>query len=211
MFARAVPDPRHIAVFAVALAGASGLAGCGQTRQDASEPGGSYRVDVVSASFPAQQAIAGATAMRIRVRNRDQQTVPDIAVTVRTNGARPGDAPQAFAQSSSDSRLADPNRPVWVLDTEPKGGVTAYTNTWALGPLKPNQTKTFLWKVTAVKAGTYTLSYLISPGLTGKARLASGSHGSGTFKVTVADKPVPARVNDKGQVVRGQSAGTGNN
>jgi hypothetical protein len=208
MFARAVPAPRHIAVIALAL---GSLAGCGGTRQDASEPEGSFRVDVIDASFPAQQSIAGQATMRIRVRNADQRTVPDVAVTVQTKGARTGAAPVAFAQSSADSRLADPNRPIWVLDREPKGGTTAYSDTWALGPLKPGESKTFDWKLTPVQAGSYTIDYTIAPGLAGKARLKAGSHGTGTFKVTVADKPVPARVNDKGQVVRGEQAGTGNN
>src|SRR5256885_6680379 len=45
--------------------------------------------------------------------------------------------------------------------------------------------------------------------LNGKATLKSGSRGGGRFNVTVSDKPVPARVNDKGRVVRGQSASAG--
>ena len=93
--------------------------------------------------------------MRIRVRNPDSRHVPNVAVTVETKGARPGDGPVAFAQSDADPRLADPNRPVWVLDEEPKGGTSAYANTWSLGPLKAGETKTFEWKLTAVEAGDY--------------------------------------------------------
>ena len=96
-----------------------------------------------------------------------------------------------------------------MLDREPKGGTSAYTNTWTLGPLKSGESKTFEWKLTAVEPGDYSISYRVAPGLDGKARLAAGSKARGTFAVTIADKPVPARVNGKGEVVRGEEAGAG--
>jgi hypothetical protein len=207
MFARAVTAPRHIFVMLAALAVL--LCGCGQQRQDADEPSGDFRLDVANASFPAKQSIAEQSTMRIKVHNPDSKTVPIVAVTVETKGAKPGDGPVAFAQDKSDPRLADPSRAVWVLDKEPKGGTTAYVNTWALGPLPAGQTKTFEWKLTAVQAGDYSIAYRVSPGLDDKAKLASGSKAHGTFTVSVSDKPVPARVNAKGQVVRGEKAGAG--
>jgi hypothetical protein len=207
MFAPAVTAPRLIlALLAVFAAAASG---CGQTPQDENEPEGTFRVDIADASFPAKQSIAESSTMRIRVRNPEQHTVPNVAVTVETKGARPGAGPVAFAQSKDDPRLADPNRPVWVLDDGPKGGTSAYANTWSLGPLKGGQEKTFEWKLTAVEAGSYSIAYRVAPGLDGKARLASGSKARGTFAVEIADKPVPARVNGKGEVVRGEEAGAG--
>jgi hypothetical protein len=206
MFARAVSAPRLILCAAAALAV---ISGCGGERQDADEPSGTFKVDVSDASFPAKQHIAEQSTMRIRVRNPDSQTVPNVAVTVETKGANPGDAPVSFAQSKGDSRLADPERAVWVLDAGPKGGDSAYTNTWTLGPLKSGETKTFEWKLTAVEAGDYSISYRVSPGLDNKAKLADGSKASGQFAVNVSDKPVPARVNSKGQVVRGEKAGAG--
>ena len=206
MFARAVSAPRLIVCVAAALAV---LAGCGGQRQDADEPSGTFKVDVAAASFPAQQHVAEQSTMRIRVHNPDNQTVPDVAVTVETKGANPGDEPVAFAQSKGDPRLADPSRAVWILDAGPKGGASAYTNTWTLGPLKSGQSKTFEWKLTAVEPGDYSISYRVSPGLDNKARLADGSKARGQFTVSVSDKPVPARVNSKGQVVRGEKAGAG--
>ena len=91
----------------------------------------------------------------------------------------------------------------------PRSSTSAYSNTWSLGPLKGGESKTFEWKLTPVEAGSYSLAYRVAPGLDGKARLAAGSKPRGTFAVTVADKPVPARVNSKGQVVRGEEAGAG--
>ena len=208
MFARAVSAPRPILLLIAALVAVSG---CGGESQDKNETEGTYRLEVADASFPAKQSIAEQSTMRIRVHNADKSTVPDVAVTVETKGAHPGDGPMAFAQDKSDPRLADPSRAVWVLDQEPKGGTTAYTNTWALGPLKSGESKTFEWKLTAVQAGDYSIAYRVSPGLDNKAKLASGSKSRGTFTVSVSDKPVPARVNSKGQVVRGEQAGAGKN
>jgi len=207
MFARAVSAPRLILPLIAALVALSGCGG-GES-QDADEPEGTYRLEVAEASFPAKQGIAEQTTMRIRVRNPEQRTVPNVAVTVETKGATAEDGVTAFGQKSDDSRLADSSRPIWILDQEPVGGTSAYANTWSLGPLKGGQTKTFEWKLTAVEPGSYSLAYRVAPGLDGKARLAAGSKARGTFTVRVADEPVPARVNAEGEVVRGEEAGAG--
>jgi hypothetical protein len=208
MFARAVSARRLILPLIAVLVAA--VSGCGGETQDADEPEGTYRLEVADASFPAKQGIAEQSTMRIAVRNAGDSDAPDVAVTVETKGSQPGGGGlTAFGQRSKDSRLADPNRPIWILDKEPAGGTSAYSNTWTLGPLKGGQTKTFEWKLTAVEPGRYSLAYRISPGLDGKAKLASGTRATGTFAVTVSDQPVPARVNSKGQVVRGEEAGAG--
>jgi hypothetical protein len=207
MFAPAVTARRPIATLIAALAVLSGCGG-GES-QDANELEGSFRVDVTDASFPARQSISAQSTMRIRVRNPGEKSLPNVAVTVETKGKRAGDGAVAFAQSSEDSRLADPNRPVWVLDEGPGGGTSAYANTWSLGPLAGGQTKTFEWKLTAVAPGSYSIAYRVAPGLDGKARLAAGSKARGTFKVAISDEPVPARVNDDGEVERGEEPGAG--
>jgi hypothetical protein len=207
MFARAVSAPRLIVPLIALLAALSGCGG-GEAQSD-NEPEGSYRLEVSDASFPAEQGIAEQSTMRIAVRNPGRKVVPNVAVTVETKGAKPGDGLTAFGQKSGDSRLADPNRPIWILDKEPVGGTSAYSNTWTLGPLRGGQTKTFEWKLTAVEPGEHSLTYRVSPGLDNKATLADGSKARGTFDVTVKDEPVPARVNSKGEVVRGEEAGAG--
>ena len=206
MFARAVSAPRLTPLLIAALVAVSG---CGGESQDANETEGTYRLEVADATFPAKQSIAEASTMRIRVRNPERRTVPNVAVTVETKGAKADDGVTAFGQKSDDSRLADSSRPIWILDEEPKGGTSAYANTWSLGPLKAGETKTFEWKLTAVEPGDYSLAYRVAPGLDGKARLAAGSKARGIFTVQVADDPVPARVNSKGEVVRGEEAGAG--
>jgi hypothetical protein len=81
--------------------------------------------------------------------------------------------------------------------------VTAETNTWALGSLKPGETATFDWGVTAVIAGTHVIEYQVAAGLNGKAKavLAGGGQPKGTFTVKISSAPQQSYVNDKGQVV----------
>lgn len=179
------------------------IAGCGGgQRQDANEEEGSYRVEVTSASFPSEQRLAGRASMKVEVRNVDSKAVPNVAMTVKTGARTPGGAPSAFGQSVDDPRLAQDERPVWIVDRGPTGGQTAYTNTWALGRLAPGQTKTFEWQVTPVQPGRYTVSYEVAPGLAGRARLASGSKASGRFRVAIDDAPQDASVGANGEVVR---------
>ena len=140
--------------------------------------------------------------MKITVRTADTKTLPNVAVTVATQPGKSGGAAQAFASDVADPTVSDPSRPIWIVDRGPNGGDTAYTNTWALGPLKPNQSKEFEWKVTAVKPGDYTIDYSVSPGLNGKAKPAAGGTVEGSFKVTVDDTPPDARVGDDGEVIR---------
>jgi len=199
---------RGSALAALAAVAALGATGCGGRRQDADEPSGQFRMAVTSASFPASQAISRPTTLRIEVRNADRRTLPDVAVTVQTRPkAGSGAAPSAFGQAdTTDARLADSGKPVWVLDRPPPGGTTAYTNTWALGSMSPGQTRTFAWRLLPVQPGDYIVSYHVSPGLDGRAKPAGG-RTRGSFKVTISDRPVPARVDDDGNVVRGEAAG----
>jgi hypothetical protein len=184
------------------------IAGCGSgPRQDADEPSGSYKLEVAAAKFPASQSIAQDSLMIVTVRNDDTKAAPNVAVTVETDPSKAGQGTVAFGQRVNDSRLSDNERPVWVVNEGPPGGDSAATNTWALGRLGPGETRTFTWKVTAVEPGSYTLRYRISPGLAGKAKLAAGGRTDGLFKVTIDNKPVPARVDDNGKVVRGEVPG----
>jgi hypothetical protein len=191
-------------VGALALVGLV-VTGCGGgERQDSDEPAGTFPVDVVKATFPTQQRLAEKSELRIAVRNAGQKAVPNVAVTVESDEADQTAEAAAFAEASEQPGLADPSRPVWVLDSGPHGGITAYTNTWALGPLKPNQTKTFVWHVTAVKSGVHAIKYKVAAGLDGKAKavLPGGNEEpTGTFTINVSNKPADARVGDGGQVI----------
>jgi hypothetical protein len=175
------------------------VAGCGGgARQDADEPSGEFKVEIVSASFPKAQHIGQAVQLRVRVRNADDETLHNVAVTVETKAA-PGTAAVAFGQHAADPALADSARPVWVLDQGPAGGDVANVNTWSAGTLGPSESKVLVWRLVASKAGRYTIGYRVSPGLTGKAKAAEG-RTDGAFEVTIDDEPVPARVGEDGKV-----------
>jgi hypothetical protein len=170
-------------------------AGCGGgARQDADEPSGTFQVAVVRASFPTKQHLAKSERFVIAVRNTGPRAVPDLAVTL-----------DSFAARSDQPGLADPDRAVWVIDDGPRGGDTAYTSTWALGRLAPGETRRFVWRVTAVQAGTHTVKWQVAAGLSGKAKavLAGNRAPSGSITVDVSDRPARARVDpDTGNVVR---------
>jgi hypothetical protein len=171
------------------------VAGCGGgERQDKNEPSGTFSLNVVKAAFPASQSLAKQEALTIAVKNTDSRTIPDLAVTV-----------DSFTTRSQQAGLADPNRPVWIVDEGPVGGTTAYTNTWALGRLAPGATRTFTWKVTAIQPGTHTVKYRVAAGLNGKARAKVNGRDDfqGSFTVAISGKPAQSTVDpDTGKVIR---------
>lgn len=179
------------------------LAGCGgDPRQDADEPSGEFRVEVVDASFPERQHVAESVELKMTVRNADDRELRNVAVTVETEPE--GDnAALAFGQGSTEADLADSGRPIWVLDEGPAGGEVATTNTWSAGTLRAGQEKELTWKLVASRPGRYTVGYRVSPGLTGRAQAAQGANTAGSFEVTIDDEPVPARVGEDGEVERG--------
>jgi hypothetical protein len=199
MFARAV-RPRVLALCLLA----AGVAACGGTHQDADEPSGDFPLDVVSARFPAAQTLAQPALMVMRIRNTGDREIPNLAVTITTEPAIRGGSVSAFGQSVGDPTLANRDRPVWIVDRDPSAGQTAHTDTWAFGPIPAGGTKTVRWRVTAVRAGSFTVRYRVAPGLNGKAHSAAGSKDSGTFRVTIDDEPVAAHVGENGRVVRGE-------
>ena len=62
------------------------------------------------------------------------------------------------------------------------------------------------WHVTAARAGDYTLAWRVAPALEGDVTLADGKT-KGRFGVRISDEPVPARVGEDGEVLRGEEAG----
>ena len=185
------------------------LASCGGgERQDKNEPEGKFKVEVVSASFPDEQKLAKRSELEIVVRNAEERrTIPNIAVTVK-----------GFDEQRDNAELADPSRPVFVINGVPKeigtfpeskeaapeGGETAYVGTWALGKLKPGDRKAFRWNVTAVRAGKYELTYEVAAGLDGKAKavgVAGDEAPRGRFAGIIDDTTPDSRIADDGRTV----------
>jgi hypothetical protein len=187
-------------------------AGCGGgARLDAHEPKGSYAMEVVKASFPTRQSIARPTSFVLQVRNTGSNTAPNVAVTV-----------DSFYYTENYPELAATKRPIWVIEkgpgptakppvqsqevSQPGGGQTMYVNTWALGSLARNGTRTFVWKVVPVKAGTYTVHFKLAAGLAGKAKavLSGGGPVQGALTASIAPLPPNTHVDPStGRVVPG--------
>ncbi len=207
-----------IAGIGVALA----VAACGSgQRQDVHEPKGRFKVAVTTARFPASQTISEHTHLVIAVHNSGTRTIPDLAVTI-CNGtcsvrapSGEGTSAQAFAANGPGPQGIDPSRPLWIVDGGPgpcgyscRGGgqgayVTAYSNTWASGALKPGRTVRFDWSVTAVAPGRHVVAWEVAAGLNGRAKavLTGGSRPHGTFVVHVDSAPAQSYVNSNGQIV----------
>ena len=111
--------------------------------------------------------------MLVRVRNADRRRRPNVAVTVETDPAKAAPGTVAFGQRVDDDRLADPERPVWVVDEGPqRRRLGRHQHVGARPRSAPGETKTFTWKVTAVEPGDYTLALprLARPQRQGAAR-----------------------------------------
>jgi hypothetical protein len=203
------------ALLAAALVAAT-VSACGGSEQNPSEPHGNFPVTVTS-SFPTSQKLAQETEFVVSVKNSGHATIPNVAVTV--TDPKYGDAAQSFgmllpANGQGQPILASRSRPVWIItqapgkcgysckNRGPGGAATAYTDTWALGKLKPGQTATFSWHLTAIKAGAFTVRYQVAAGLNGyaKAVTASGGQVSGQYRVKISQAPQNAYVEPNGTV-----------
>jgi hypothetical protein len=194
---------------AAAIVAASG---CGSgARLDAGEPSGTYSMEVVRAAFPTRQSISRPTVFALQVRNAGTATVPNVAVTL-----------DSFYYTEHYPELAADKRPIWVIEkgpgaqakppvqtqevSQPGGAQTVYVNTWALGPLARNGTRTFTWHVVPVKAGVWTVHFKLAAGLAGRAhaRLPGGGQVQGQLTASVAPLPPSTHVDPAtGRVVAG--------
>jgi hypothetical protein len=188
------------------------VVGCGGgERQDENEPEGDFAVEVVSSEFPEQQKLANSSDLVITVRNAGDETVPNIAVTV-----------DGLDYRATQPDLANADRPQFAIngvpreiggfpeakDASPLGCDTAYVNTWACGPLKAGDERTFVWKVTAVKAGPYKITWRVAAGLNGKAKAVTAGGGgapTGTFTGTVSKEAPDVRIAADGKTVVSES------
>jgi hypothetical protein len=206
-----------------------GLAACGGgQRQDVTEPSGNFPVQVTTAKFPTHQRLAQTRDLTLAVKNTGNQTIPDLAVTIWTGQIKAGVTSTGSGQGSFNIRednpsLADPNRPVWILENEypkllgpgvtpknldkqpPAGAAAAQTDTFQFGAVSPGDTKAAVWRVTPVRAGTFPVHYQVAAGLEGKANAVTHSGGpvKGHFVVTISSKPPQTCVNGAGKVVQG--------
>lgn len=191
-----------------ALLGACG----GDSSSDANEPQGTYEVKVTDASFPTEQQLGQTSLLKLGVRNNGEKTVPTLTVTLSIAGKQGQNSSLPFGISDPTERVAQADRPVWVLaatyprfvgSQDPGGASTSNSKTFAFGPLKPGKSATVVWKLSAVRAGDYTVLYRVGAGLGEgvKAKTTGGVAPGGSFSTEISTVPPDTEVTDDGEVV----------
>ncbi|MDX6595427.1 MAG: hypothetical protein QOI72_809 [Solirubrobacterales bacterium] len=188
------------------------LAACGgEASSDANQPAGTYDVRVTDASFPTEQHLGQTSLLRLGVRNTGRKTLPALTVTISIAGKEGQGSSLPFGIHDPQTGLAQPDRPVWVLaqtyprlagSPNPGGASTSNRKTFSFGPLKPDATTEAVWKLSAVKAGRFTVLYRIDAGLSGTAKAkTNGVAAGGSFATEISSVPPNTEVTDNGEVV----------
>jgi hypothetical protein len=196
------------------LAVAALLAACGggDSSTAPEEPSGKFKVKVTEAEFPSPQRLGQTALLRLGIRNTGDRTVPNLLVSFTIKGRRGEDSSLPFGVSDPQPELAQPDRPVWVLSatyprldgsSDPGGTTTSSPKTFALGALKPGKTTTALWKLSAVRAGKFTVLYNVGAGTGGaaKAETDNGVSPGGSFTTEVTERLPETEVTDSGEIV----------
>lgn len=213
--ARQVSRHRRRAAVAAVLTAllALSLAACGGgSSSDANETEGNYRVKVTDAGFPTEQHLGQTYLLDLGIRNTGDKTIPALTVNVSIKGKEGAGSTLPFGIRDPQPELAQPDRPVWVLAAHyPKfagsptngGAETSNQKTFDFGPLKKGATASVVWKLSAVRTGSYTLVYAVEAGLNGgtKAETGGGAAPGGSFTVKISAAHRNTEVNDRGEVV----------
>ena len=171
---------------------ATGLAACGAENTKVGESSGEFKVLVTRASFPARQHVAGASDLVLAVRNASDKEIPQLVVTIWTGEG-------GVASSKAQGAFASPERPIWLPVTGyPKilpsgataGADAAPTDSYVFGALAAGRSRTVVWRVTPVHAGTYTVNYAVAAGTQGDAKAVTADGPAvGRFRVRIDSAP----------------------
>jgi hypothetical protein len=194
------------------LAVAAMLAACGGgSSGEENEPSGTYRIAVEHPSFPSLQRLGQTSLLRLGFRNDGRRTVPGLTVSFTIAGSEGVDSSLPFGVRDPQKGLAQPDRPVWVLaqtyprlvgSNEPGGAETSSEKTFDFGPLKPGETTEAVWKLSAVRAGKYTVLYHVDADISGSARAVTdgGVSPGGSFVAKITAALPETEVTDSGEV-----------
>jgi hypothetical protein len=189
------------------------LSACGGDDSSAAgEPTGTFQVKVTEAKFPTRQQLGQTSLLQLGIRNTGERAVPGLAVTFTIAGERGESSSLPFGINDPQPELAQSDRPVWVLSetyprlqgsADPGGTSTSSRKTFSFGPLKPGETTKAVWKLSAVRAGKFTLLYRIDAGLRGeaKAETENGVAPGGSFSTEVTERLPDTEVDDSGEIV----------
>jgi hypothetical protein len=190
------------------------LGACGgdDSSADGEEPTGTFPVKVTEARFPAVQELGQTSLLKLAVRNTGERTVPGLSVTFTIAGKRGVTSSLPFTVNDPQPELAQPDRPIWVLaetyprlqgSSEPGGTSTSNRKTFDFGEVEPGETVRAVWKLSAVRAGKFTLLYTIDAGPSGaaKAKTSGGVIPGGSFVTEITERLPETEVTDSGEIV----------
>jgi hypothetical protein len=208
--ARSLKARRRIGIGCIGVLLAAGVASCGGTRQDASEPEGNFPVSIVSADFPSKQQLAQNTNLTLAVENSGDTAIPNLAITIFTTSDASTSAstttttgttstgttstqelPTAqgsFSVRSEQEGLAIPFRPVWILEE----GFPKYEGEAASAGAEAAQTDTYAFgelPPNQTKRIVWNVTPVQAGTYTVHYRVAAGLEGKA--KAVTADGSVP--------------------
>lgn len=166
----------------------------------------------MKSEFPPEQHLGQTSLMKIAVRNTGDKAAPAVTITVGVGGEQGETSSLPFGIHDAQPELAQPDRPVWVLEegyphvgsSDERGGAkTSSPKTFDFGELEPGQTVEGVWKLSAVKKGHFELGWRVDGGIGGKSKVetAAGEVPRGTFPVEISDAAVDVEVTDSGEIV----------
>lgn len=196
----------------LAAAALLGACGGGDDSSQGEEPTGTFAVKVTEARFPAVQELGQTSLLRLGIRNTGKRTVPGLSATFTVAGKQGVTSSLPFGVNDQQPELAQPDRPVWVLaetyprlrgSSEPGGASTANRKTFDFGEVEPGEEVRAVWKLSAVRAGKYTLLYTIDAGPSGaaKAETDGGVIPGGSFTAEITERLPETEVTDNGEIV----------
>ncbi|MGI8633476.1 MAG: hypothetical protein ACR2NA_13160 [Solirubrobacterales bacterium] len=204
---------RGIAISVLGLCAAVVLAACGSSPpQDNDNVGGEFPVRVTTSEFPTRQRLARDEELTLAVKNTGDRAINALSITIEVE--QDGKALDSFSIRDDQRALADPTKPVWILEdgyprvggdneVEGAGADSAKTNTFIFGELQAGEEIEAVWRVVPVRAGTYVVNYEIAPDPegTGRAVDESGEIARGSFQPTISGEVGRTSVDDQGNIV----------
>jgi hypothetical protein len=139
---------------------ASLFAGCGGDRQDTAESSGEWPVVVEKWEFPTEQRLGKRYRMKMAVRNLGDSTIPNLTVTLG-----------GLTDLTTLRGAADAKRDVWIRDRPKPGSKTAGQDVYEFGSIEAGKTGEWWIDLTPVRRGRRTVTYALSGGLYGDAKV----------------------------------------
>jgi hypothetical protein len=193
------------------VAVAASLAACGDSSTDTDATSKTYSAELTDVSFPPEQRLGQTSLLRLGVRNTGDEAIPSLLVTIGIEGERGENSALPFGVRDPQPELASADRPVWVLaetyprfvgSSDPGGATTANPKTFEFGSLEPGERTEVVWKLSAVRAGRYTLAYRVGAGETARLENSGGGELLGARTAAITAALPETEVNDRGEIVK---------